>query len=47
MITLKNKKAINTYETILILKPDQTEEDTVKSNCQVADSNPYIEIRVI
>nr|QUE28178.1 ribosomal protein S6 [Pseudoerythrocladia kornmannii] len=30
MITLKNKQAINTYETILILKPEQSEDDTVR-----------------
>lgn len=29
MITLKNKQAINIYETILIVKPEHTEEDIV------------------
>nr|QUE28734.1 ribosomal protein S6 [Porphyrostromium japonicum] len=28
MINLKNKKNINTYETILIVRPENTEEDT-------------------
>ena len=27
MITLKNKQAINAYETILIAKPENTEDD--------------------
>nr|QUE28750.1 ribosomal protein S6 [Porphyropsis coccinea] len=31
MITLKNKQIINTYETVLILKPEQVEEDTVQN----------------
>lgn len=30
MINLKNKKTINTYETILIVRPENTEEDTEK-----------------
>lgn len=31
MITLKHKKAINTYETILIAKPENTEDDIVQN----------------
>lgn len=31
MITLKNKSAINTYETIFVIKPEYTEEDIVKT----------------
>nr|YP_010336902.1 ribosomal protein S6 [Madagascaria erythrocladioides]UNJ16487.1 ribosomal protein S6 [Madagascaria erythrocladioides] len=30
MITLNKKKAFNNYETTLIIKPEQTEEDTVR-----------------